>query len=48
MSEFLHDYGFFIVIGILMLACHLWHGGHGAHGTRGDDNLGREKDREEE
>ena len=29
MSEFLQDYGFFIVIGILMLACHLWHGGHG-------------------
>ncbi|HSC71614.1 MAG TPA: DUF2933 domain-containing protein [Candidatus Methylomirabilis sp.] len=37
MSEFLQDYGFFIVIGILMLACHLWHGGHGGHGKRGDD-----------
>lgn len=37
MSEFLEDYGFFIGIGILMLACHLRHGGHVGHEDRNDD-----------
>ena len=37
MSEFLQGYGFFILVGILMLACHLGHGGHGRHGERDDD-----------
>jgi hypothetical protein len=37
MSAFLLDYGFFILVGILMLACHLVHGGHGRHGGRDDD-----------
>ena len=34
MSEFLQDYGFFILVGILMLVCHLWHGPHGRQGGR--------------
>lgn len=34
MSEFLGNYGFFIVIALLMLACHLGHGRHGGHGER--------------
>jgi hypothetical protein len=28
MTEFLRDYGFFIVVAILMLWCHMSHGGH--------------------
>ena len=32
MGEFLQNYGFFILIAILMLACHMGHGRHG-----GDD-----------
>ena len=33
MSEFLASYGFFILIAVLMLGCHLLHfGGHGGHG----------------
>ena len=36
MSEFLQNYGFFILIAVLMLLCHLVHfGGHG--GEEGDD-----------
>lgn len=37
MSEFFQNYGFFILIAILMLACHLWHGGHGARRGRDGD-----------
>lgn len=40
MSEFLRDYGFFILVGILMVACHLGHGGHGRHGERDDKGSG--------
>ena len=29
MGEFLQNYGFFILVAILMLACHMGHGGHG-------------------
>ena len=29
MSEFLGNYGFFILIALLMVICHLGHGGHG-------------------
>lgn len=33
MSEFLGTYGFFILIAVVMLGCHLLHsGGHGGHG----------------
>ena len=28
MSEFLGNYGFFILIALVMLVCHLGHGGH--------------------
>ncbi len=43
MSEFLSTYGFFIVIAVLMLGCHLLHfGGHGRHG--GDGDRGRPPD----
>ena len=35
MSEFLRSYGFFILIAILMIICHLWHPGHGR--SRDDD-----------
>ena len=35
MGEFLQSYGFFILIAILMLFCHL---GHGGHGRGGDDD----------
>jgi hypothetical protein len=40
MSEFLGDYGFFILIAVVMLGCHLLHfGGHGGHGgDRGPDH----------
>ena len=37
MSEFLGNYGFFILIALLMLVCHLGHlgrRGHGGHGER--------------
>lgn len=33
MGEFLQNYGFFILIAILMLFCHLGHGGHGRRGS---------------
>ena len=32
MGEFLQNYGFFILVAVLMIACHLAHGGHGGHG----------------
>ena len=31
MSEFLQNYGFFILVAILMLMCHMGHGGHRGH-----------------
>ena len=31
MSDFFGNYGFFILIALLMLGCHLGHGGHGGH-----------------
>ena len=34
MSEFPQSYGFFILIAVLMLACHLGHGRHGGGGDR--------------
>jgi hypothetical protein len=37
MSEFLGNYGFFILIAVLMVACHFGHGGHGGHGRRRED-----------
>jgi len=37
MSEFLQNYGFFILVSVLMLICHLGHGRHG----RGDDRAKR-------
>jgi hypothetical protein len=37
MSEFLQNYGFFILVAILMVVCHLGHGRHGGHGRDGDD-----------
>ncbi len=45
MSEFLGNYGFFILIAVLMLVCHLGHRGHG--GQRDHRGGGRdEKDQE--
>lgn len=44
MSDFLGSYGFFILIALLMLGCHLGHGGHGGH--RG--HRGRAKDERDE
>lgn len=37
MSDFLGNYGFFILVALLMLGCHLGHGGHGSHGRREKD-----------
>ena len=36
MGEFLSNYGFFILIAVFMLFCHLGHGGHGRRGTGKD------------
>jgi len=36
MSEFLGNYGFFILIALMMLVCHLGHAGHGGHQRRKD------------
>lgn len=42
MSEFLQNSGFFILVLLLFLGCHLLHfGGHGGHGRGRDDD--REK-----
>lgn len=38
MSEFLGNYGFFILIALFMVICHLGHGSHGGHGRRRDDD----------
>jgi hypothetical protein len=40
MSEFLGNYGFFILIALFMVVCHLGHGGHGRGGTGRDDDKG--------
>ena len=32
MGEFLQNYGFFILVAVLMVLCHLGHGGHGRGG----------------
>lgn len=37
MSELLQNYGFFMLVAILMVVCHLGHGRHGGHGRDGDD-----------
>ena len=37
MSEFLGNYGFFILIALVMVICHLGHGGHGGRGGRDDE-----------
>ena len=42
MSEFLGNYGFFILIALFMVICHLGHAGHGGHGRR-DDERGKDK-----
>lgn len=41
MSEFLGNYGFFILIALFMVVCHLGHGSHGSHGRRRDDERGK-------
>lgn len=40
MGEFLSNYGFFILIALLMVGCHLLHGhgGHGSHGEREEED----------
>jgi hypothetical protein len=40
MGEFLSEYGFFILIALLMVGCHLLHGhgGHGGHGEREEED----------
>lgn len=45
MGEFLSNYGFFILITLFMVGCHLLHG-HGGHGGREEeegDNEARRK-----
>jgi hypothetical protein len=37
MSEFLGNYGFFMLVLLFMVVCHLGHMGHGGHRRRGDD-----------
>jgi len=37
MSEFLANYGFFILIVLFMVICHRGHGAHRGHGRRGED-----------
>lgn len=41
MSDFLGNYGFFILIALFMVICHLGHIGHGGHGRRRDDESGK-------
>ncbi len=38
MNEFIQNYGFFVLIAVLMLVCHLAHGSHG-----GPDKEDRDK-----
>ena len=42
MSEFLGNYGFFILIALFMVICHLGHSRHGDHGRGGQ---GRDDDK---
>jgi hypothetical protein len=35
MGEFFQNYGFFILVALLMLVCHM---GHGGHGRKHDDS----------
>ena len=42
MSEFLGNYGFFILIALMMFVCHLGHGGHGGHGRRRDGGVDKD------
>jgi hypothetical protein len=37
MGEFLGNYGFFILVTLFMVICHLGHGGHGGHGRRNEE-----------
>ncbi len=48
MGEFLSNYGFFILIALLMVGCHLLHGhgGHGGHGGREEEERDSEDSRE--
>ncbi len=48
MAEFLSNYGFFILIAVLMVGCHLLHGhgGHGGHGGREEEESHNEASRE--
>jgi hypothetical protein len=39
-AEFLSNYGFFILIAVLMVGCHLLHG-HGDHGGHGGHQTDR-------
>jgi hypothetical protein len=41
MSEFLGNYGFFILIVLLMIGCHFGHGRHGGGGRPRDDEPGQ-------
>jgi hypothetical protein len=44
MSEFLGSYGFFILIALLMVVCHLGHGGHrGRREGESDDDTPSER-----
>ncbi|MGH7332996.1 MAG: DUF2933 domain-containing protein [Candidatus Rokuibacteriota bacterium] len=38
MGEFLTNYGFFILVALLMVACHLGHGAHGGHPRKRDND----------
>ena len=47
MSEFLGNYGFFILLAVMMFACHMGHGAHGGRGRRkdgGDDKDAQSSD----
>ena len=44
MSEFLQNYGFFILVAILMLMCHMGHGGHRGHGRDRNGEGGKSGD----
>jgi hypothetical protein len=40
MDDFLGNYGFFILIALLMVICHLGHGSHGGHRRRNEERDG--------
>ena len=50
MGEFLSNYGFFILIALLMVGCHLLHGhgGHGGHGGREEEEKDAESRRKDQ